>query len=101
MTSRHAAAQQAADSGTPASSPADGPRVLRGPVGMPSANAAALSADRVLSIALPWFVLTTTGSVGKTGLVAFCHIVPYVTAQAPAGRVIDRVGPNQTQQRGR
>ncbi|MEV6619114.1 MFS transporter [Streptomyces sp. NPDC051051] len=62
---------------------------------MLSANAAALSANRVLSIALPWFVLTTTGSVGKTGLVAFCQIVPYVIAQALAGPIIDRVGPKR------
>ncbi|MFI1831636.1 MFS transporter [Streptomyces olivaceoviridis] len=98
MTSRHTAAQQAADSGTRTPSPdapADGPRVLRGLVGMLSANAAALSANRVLSIALPWFVLTTTGSVGKTGLVAFCQIVPYVIAQALAGPIIDRVGPKR------
>lgn len=98
MTSRHTAAQQAADSGTRTPSPdapADGPRVLRGLVGMLSAYAAALSANRVLSIALPWFVLTTTGSVGKTGLVAFCQIVPYVVAQALAGPIIDRVGPKR------
>ncbi|MFF2012313.1 MFS transporter [Streptomyces sp. NPDC058195] len=98
MTSRHAAAQQAADSGTctPAPDAPEGePRVLRGLVGMLSANAASLSANRVLSIALPWFVLTTTGSVGKTGLVAFCQIVPYVVAQALAGPIIDRVGPKR------
>ncbi|MFF4085116.1 MFS transporter [Streptomyces sp. NPDC001777] len=126
MTSRHAAAQQAADSGTrtpapddapdsPGASgpqetphtpdapgapdtqgtPDDEPRVLRGLIGMLSANAASLSANRVLSIALPWFVLTTTGSVGKTGLVAFFQIVPYVVAQALAGPIIDRVGPKR------
>ncbi|MFJ6016567.1 MFS transporter [Streptomyces sp. NPDC092952] len=113
MTSRHAAAQRAADSDTPAPAPSappppdaldapetsdapdGGPRVWRGLVGMLSANAASLSANRVLSIALPWFVLTTTGSVGKTGLVAFCQIVPYVVAQALAGPIIDRVGPKR------
>ncbi|WP_225830731.1 MFS transporter [Streptomyces sp. NK08204] len=98
MTSRHATAQQTTDSGTCTPSPdasAGEPRVLRALVGMLSANAAALSANRVLSIALPWFVLTTTGSVGKTGLVAFCQIVPYVIAQALAGPVIDRVGPKR------
>lgn len=62
---------------------------------MLSANAAALSANRVLSIALPWFVLTTTGSVGKTGLVAFCQIVPYVISQALVGPIIDRIGPKR------
>lgn len=70
-------------------------RLLRGLIGMLSANAAALSANRVLSIALPWFVLTTTGSIGKTGLVAFCQIVPYVISQALAGPLIDRIGPKK------
>src|SRR4051812_28463156 len=47
-------------------------RSRRGLVGVLSASAAALSANRLLSIALPWFVLTTTGSATKTGLVVFC-----------------------------
>ncbi|WP_299539367.1 MFS transporter [uncultured Streptomyces sp.] len=95
MTSQHTAAGTAADDGTARTAPDPGPRVLRGLFGMLSANAAALSANRVLSVALPWFVLTTTGSVGKTGLVAFCQIVPYVIAQALAGPLIDRIGPKR------
>ncbi|MER5276742.1 MFS transporter [Streptomyces sp. NPDC002809] len=95
MATQHGAASTAADNGARATSPEAGPRVLRGLVGMLSANAAALSANRVLSIALPWFVLTTTGSVGKTGLVAFCQIVPYVISQALAGPIIDRIGPKR------
>ena len=74
---------------------APGERSLRGLVGMLSANASALSANRVLAIALPWFVLTTTGSIGKTGLVAFCQVGPYVIAQALSGPIIDRVGPKK------
>lgn len=70
-------------------------RLLRGLIGMLAANAAALSANRVLSIALPWFVLTTTGSIAKTGLVAFCQIVPYVISQALSGPIIDRMGPKR------
>ncbi|WP_052457187.1 MFS transporter [Streptomyces sp. AcH 505] len=95
MATQHTAAETAADNGAPATAPDLGPRVLRGLIGMLSANAAALSANRVLSIALPWFVLTTTGSVGKTGLVAFCQIVPYVISQALAGPIIDRIGPKR------
>ncbi|WLQ52715.1 MFS transporter [Streptomyces poriferorum] len=95
MATQHRAAGTAADNGARATAPEAGPRVLRGLVGMLSANAAALSANRVLSIALPWFVLTTTGSVGKTGLVAFCQIVPYVISQALAGPIIDRIGPKR------
>ncbi|MFJ6462106.1 MFS transporter [Streptomyces sp. NPDC091387] len=95
MATQHTAAETAADNDAPTTVPDAGPRVLRGLVGMLSANAAALSANRVLSIALPWFVLTTTGSVGKTGLVAFCQIVPYVVSQALAGPLIDRIGPKR------
>ncbi len=64
-------------------------------IGLLSASAASLSANRVLSIALPWFVLTTTGSIARTGMVAFCQILPYVISQALAGPVIDRIGPKR------
>lgn len=43
-------------------------------------------------LAIPWLVLTTTGSAAKTGLVAFAEMVPYVTAQALAGPIVDRIG---------
>ncbi|WP_328718070.1 MFS transporter [Streptomyces sp. NBC_00247] len=95
MPPRTTAAETAADNAVRTAAPDTGPRVLRGLFGMLSANAAALSANRVLSVALPWFVLTTTGSVGKTGLVAFCQIVPYVIAQALSGPLIDRIGPKR------
>jgi len=44
------------------------------------------------AIAIPWLVLTTTGSAAKTGLVAFAQMAPYVAAQALAGPLVDRVG---------
>jgi MFS family permease len=43
-------------------------------------------------IAIPWLVLTTTGSAAKTGLVAFAEMAPYVLAQALAGPLVDRAG---------
>ncbi|MGH3499854.1 MAG: MFS transporter, partial [Nocardioidaceae bacterium] len=43
-------------------------------------------------MAIPWFVLTTTGSATQTGLVAFAEMAPYVTSKALGGPVIDRVG---------
>ena len=67
----------------------------RGLIGVLSAEAASFTANRMLSIAVPWFVLTTTGSVAKTGLVAFCQITPFVIVQALAGPLIDRVGPRR------
>lgn len=44
------------------------------------------------AVAIPWFVLTTTGSPAKTGLVAFAEMAPYVAAQALAGPLVDRAG---------
>ena len=43
-------------------------------------------------IALPWFVLTTTGSATKTGLVALAELLPLVLLKVLGGPVIDRVG---------
>jgi MFS family permease len=44
------------------------------------------------AIAIPWLVLTTTGSAAQTGLVAFAQLAPYVAAQLLAGPVVDRLG---------
>jgi MFS family permease len=70
-------------------------RSLRALAGLLASYAAALSANRVLAIALPWFVLTTTGSIARTGLIAFCQIGPYVVVQALSGPLIDRLGPKR------
>ena len=70
-------------------------RSFRGLLGVLGADFAALSANRLLSIAVPWFVLTTTGSAAETGLIAFCQITPFVVAQALAGPLIDRLGPRR------
>lgn len=43
-------------------------------------------------LAIPWMVLTSTGSASKTGLVAFAEMGPYVLALALAGPLVDRVG---------
>jgi len=37
-------------------------------------------------IAIPWFVLTTTGSAALTGVVAFAEMAPYLVAKALGGR---------------
>jgi MFS family permease len=47
------------------------------------------------ALAIPWFVLVSTGSAGKTGLVAFAEMLPYVMLQALAGPLVDRVGPRR------
>ncbi|MEJ7690063.1 MAG: MFS transporter [Nocardioidaceae bacterium] len=61
-------------------------------VGWLTAEAVSLTGTRVSMIAIPWFVLTTTGSATQTGIVAFAEMAPYVVVKALAGPVVDRVG---------
>jgi len=47
-------------------------------------------------LALPWFVLATTGSATKLGLVLGIGSIPFVTLPIPAGWLIARIGARQT-----
>ena len=58
-----------------------------------TAEAISLLGTRVSMIAIPWLVLTTTGSPTQTGLVAFAEITPMVLFKASGGPLVDRVGP--------
>ncbi|OEU96292.1 MFS transporter permease [Streptomyces oceani] len=62
-------------------------------IGLLGALAVAHTATRVSAIALPWFVLVTTGSAAQTGLVAFAEMTPYVLVKAFSGPLADRIGP--------
>jgi len=64
-------------------------------VGFLLADAISLCGTRVSMIAIPWLVLTTTGSAVQTGLVAFAEMAPYVVLKALAGPWTDRVGPRR------
>ncbi|WP_371521369.1 MFS transporter [Kitasatospora sp. NBC_01300] len=68
-------------------------RSLRPLVGVLSAMAVSITGTRVSAIALPWFVLATTGSATMTGLVAFAEMAPYVLVKALTGPLVDRLGP--------
>ena len=57
-----------------------------------TAEALSLTGTRVSMIALPWFVLTTTGSATQTGLVALAEMLPLVLLKVLGGPIIDRVG---------
>ncbi|GAA1278893.1 hypothetical protein GCM10009677_36600 [Sphaerisporangium rubeum] len=61
--------------------------------GLLAAMAVSLTGTRVSAIALPWLVLTTTGSTAQTGLVAFAKMAPYVLVKGLTGPLVDRVGP--------
>jgi MFS family permease len=57
-----------------------------------TAEAISLTGTRVSMIALPWFVLTTTGSATQTGLVALAEMLPMVVLKVLGGPLIDRLG---------
>lgn len=57
-----------------------------------AAEALSLTGTRVSMIAIPLFVLETTGSATKTGLVALAETLPLVLFKVLGGPVIDRVG---------
>lgn len=61
-----------------------------------TAECVSLLGTRVSMIAIPWLVLTTTGSATQTGLVAFAEITPMVLLKAFGGPLVDRVGPRRT-----
>ncbi len=44
------------------------------------------------SIAVPWFVLRTTGSAAQTGITAFFSLAPLVIATFFGGTIVDRYG---------
>ncbi len=71
---------------------APAPRSLRPLIGVLLAIGVAQTATRISAIALPWYVLATTGSAAQTGLVAFCEMGPYVLAQTFGGPLVDRLG---------
>ncbi|WP_293698174.1 MFS transporter [uncultured Agrococcus sp.] len=63
--------------------------------GLLMANAVSLFGTRLSMIAIPWFVISSTGSPALTGVVAAAQMGPYVIAKALAGPLIDRLGPRR------
>jgi MFS family permease len=57
-----------------------------------SAYVVSVAGTSMSAIAIPWLVLTTTGSAARTGVVVFAQLLPYVAAQMLAGPVVDRFG---------
>lgn len=69
----------------------------RGPlVALYAADAISLTGNVVAQLAVPWFVLVTTGSAALTGLVVFFNFLPVVLAGVFGGVVVDRLGPRTT-----
>ena len=70
-----------------------GKRSLRPLGGVLAAMAVSLTGTRISAVALPGFVLVTTGSATQTGLVAFCEMAPYAVVKAFTGPLVDGIGP--------
>lgn len=56
------------------------------------ADAISLAGNAVAQLAIPWFVLTTTGSATLTALAVFFNFLPIVLAGFLGGVVVDRLG---------
>lgn len=60
------------------------------------ANSISLVGNVFSAIAIPWFVLQTTGSATQTGITGFFTIMPVVLAGFLGGALIDRLGYKRT-----
>lgn len=65
-------------------------------IAMLIANAVSLIGSRLTLLAIPWFVLVTTGSAAKTGLAGFFETLPAVIAAFFGGTIVDRLGFKRT-----
>ncbi|MFD5099884.1 MFS transporter [Streptomyces albidochromogenes] len=57
-----------------------------------AANTVSIAGTSLTMIGVPWFVLDTTGSAGRAGVVAFCATLPVVVSALVGGPFIDRIG---------
>jgi MFS family permease len=69
------------------------PSVRRAPLlALLTANAISMTGNVAGLVAIPWFVLKTTGSPALTGIAAFFNFLPTVLAGFLGGALIDRMG---------
>ena len=61
-----------------------------------TANLISFVGDRLTLLAIPWFVLQTTGSVTKTGITAFFTTLPSILSAFFSGPLVDRLGYKRT-----
>ncbi|HEX6127543.1 MAG TPA: MFS transporter [Candidatus Limnocylindria bacterium] len=60
------------------------------------ANAVSLTGNVIATVAVPWLVLTTTGSAALTGLAVFAGAGAAAIGGLLAGRIVDAIGPVRT-----
>lgn len=57
-----------------------------------TANAVSITGTMMTLLAIPWFVLSTTGSPSRTGIAAASETIPLVLVSAVCGPLVDRLG---------
>jgi predicted MFS family arabinose efflux permease len=60
------------------------------------ANAVSLTGNVILTVAVPWLVLTTTGSATLAAITVFAGVGGAAAGALVAGRVVDAIGPVRT-----
>jgi predicted MFS family arabinose efflux permease len=60
------------------------------------ANAVSLSGNVITTVAIPWLVLTTTGSAALAGVAIFAGAAAAAAGGLGAGRIVDAIGPVRT-----
>lgn len=69
------------------------PRSTRPFAALLVANGISWAGNVLARLAIPWFVLETTGSAARAGLTSFFQTVPFIIAAFLGGTFIDWVGP--------
>jgi MFS family permease len=61
-----------------------------------AAEAISTTGSQMTLLALPWFVLVTTGSPARMGVVVAADLVPMVVLALPGGALVGRLGARRT-----
>lgn len=64
-------------------------------IGVMVSGGLAITGDAIAAIALPWFVLSVTGSPLWTGIAAAAAMVPLAMGALLGGGIVDRLGPRR------
>jgi MFS family permease len=72
------------------------PLLQRGIFALLSAEIISSLGSQMTFLALPWFVLTTTGSTTRMGVVLAAELLPIALLGIPSGSLVRRIGARQT-----
>src|SRR4249919_3681842 len=72
------------------------PLLQRGILALLSAEVISSLGSQMTFLALPWFVLTTTGSTTRMGIVLAAELLPIALLGIPSGTIVARLGAVRT-----